>query len=163
MSFARRSRMATSIAVDQTKLRRMVQSILAGHRLNQHEATTVLRIAQLAAGSDHVEEPAEHSVLQAIAQQVYSLVGVEPDEVSAIPPLDDHDARISWFRAVASQLDCRAARELAFAMAFLVSVSDLKLEPAEHESLEELQLVLGVDDRRATDLVVHLTAILANR
>ena len=155
--------MATSIAVDQTRLRRMVQTILAGHRLNRNEATTVLQIAQLAAGADHTERPAEHSVLQAIAQHVNSLVGGEAEELSAIPPLDDRDARISWFRAVAAQLPCRAARELAFAMAFLVSVSDLELESTEHESLEELQHVLGVDDRRATDLVVHLTAILANR
>jgi hypothetical protein len=121
----------------------------------------VLQIAQLAAGSDDVEQPAEHAVLQAIAQRVYALVGLKPSEVCAIPRIPDRDARLSWFRALAAELHTRAARELAFAMAFLVSISDLELHAIEHASLEEMQEAIGVDDRRAMDLVIQLAETIA--
>lgn len=151
-----------SIAVDQTRLRRIVETILAGESLNRAEASTVLQIAQLAAGADDTEKPAEHAALQAVAQHIYSLVGLKLPEVSAIPPLPDHDARVSWFRALSAELKTRPARELAFAMAFLVSIADLDLRRDEHESLEELQLALGVDHRRATDIVVQLSETVAS-
>jgi tellurite resistance protein len=151
-----------AIAVDQSKLRIIVQSILAGERLSRSEAEMILEIAQLAAGADDAEQPMEHAVLQSIAQHVSSLVGLRSDEISAIPPLSSYEARMSWFRALSSQLTTRAAHELAFAMAFLVSVADLELQDSERERLEELQHALGVDDRRATDIVVRLTETVAS-
>jgi hypothetical protein len=150
-----------SIAVDQTKLRRIVDSIVDGEELDRNEAAMVLQIAQLAAGSDDVELAAEHSLLQAIAQRVYALVGLEATEVSAIQRIDDPVARLAWFRAIAAELHSRAARELAFAMAFLVSISDLELVAMEHTNLEELQQVIGIDDRRAMDLVIQLAETIA--
>src|SRR5688572_14425150 len=107
-----------AIAIDQSKLRSIVESILAGERLSRSEAEMILEIAQLAAGADGAEQPAEHAVLQSIAQHVSSLVGLRSEEISAIPPLGGYEARMSWFRALSSQLSTRAARELAFAMAF---------------------------------------------
>lgn len=139
-----------------------METILVGENLQRNEALTVLQVAQLAAGADGTEQPAEHAILQAIAQRIYSHVGLKPGEVSAIGKLHDYDARMSWLRALAAGLESRSARELAFAMAFLVAVSDLELRYAEHESLEELQLVLGVDHRRATDIVVQLTETIAS-
>jgi hypothetical protein len=153
--------LSMSIAVDQTKLRRIIDSIVANEDLNRNEVTMVLQIAQLAAGSDDVERPIEHSLLQAIAQRVGALVGIKPDELSDIPRIDDDDARLSRLRALAAELHTRAARELAFAMAFLVSISDLDLAAVERTDLEELQHAIGVDDRRAMDLVVQLTETIA--
>ncbi len=150
-----------SIAVDQTKLRRIVDTILDSEELNRNEAAIVLQIAQLAAGSDDVERPDEHTMLQAIAQRVSNLVGIEPEEISAIPPIADDDARLAWFESLAAELHTRAARELAFALAFLVTIADLEMVAAEHANLEELQHAIGVDDRRATDLVVQLTETIA--
>jgi hypothetical protein len=103
----------------------------------------------------------EHALLQAIAQRVCSLVGLELDELSAIPRLDDQEARLSWLGALASELQTRAARELAFTMAFLVSISDLDLVAAEQSYLEELQRAMGVEDRRATELVIQLTEMIS--
>jgi hypothetical protein len=151
-----------SIAVDQTKLRRIIDTILAGEELDRNEAAMVLQIAQLAAGSDDVERPAEHALLQAIAQRVYGLVGIQTGELCAIPRIDDRGARLAWFRAIAAELHTRAARELAFAMAFLVSISDLELVAIEHTNLDDLQEAIGVDDRRAMDLVIQLAETIAS-
>ena len=46
-------------------------------------------------------------------------------------------------------------------MAFLVSISDLELAAKEHANLEEMQEAIGVDDRRAMDLVIQLAETIA--
>jgi hypothetical protein len=47
-------------------------------------------------------------------------------------------------------------------MAFLIFLSDLELSEIEHESLEDLQRALGVDDRRASEIVIQLADSLAS-
>lgn len=150
-----------AIAIDQAKLRRIADEILQGEQLDRGEVSQVLTIAQLAAGADHDEQPAEHALLQAIAQHILSRIGLKLGELYAIPPLETPEARIEWFRALSAGLKSRAARELAFAMAFLVSIADLELVGSEHECLETLQQALEVDHRRATDLIVMLTEMIA--
>ena len=149
-----------SIAVDQSRLRRVVDAVLPERALDITQATMILQIAQLAAGVDLHEDPAEQATLQAIAQHVFSIVGVRADDVQPIPPVPDEDARSVWLGAIAAQLESRGARELAYALAFLVSVSDLELTPVETAALEEFQHALGLDHRRATDLIILLSDIV---
>jgi tellurite resistance protein len=149
-----------SIAVDQTRLRRIVETLRAGEALDRAGAMTILEIAQLAAGVGPEDDPVEHATLQAVAQHVGSIAGMKPGELLAIPPLPDEEARAGHLALLASQLPTRAARELAYAVAFLVSVADLELTPAERTALEEFQHALGLDYRRATDLVVLVSEIV---
>ena len=151
-----------TIAIDQTKLRRIVQSILVGEELDRAEASMILQMAQLAAGADHEEPSEEHAVLQALAQHIYKLVGLKLGEVSGIEPVPDPIARASSLRALAAELRTRAARELSFAVAVLVAISDLDLAAEEHGWLEDLQLALGISDQRATDIVVLLSEVIAS-
>ncbi len=150
-----------TIAIDQTKLRRIIETVLAGESLNRDQGTALLQIAQLAAGADETEQRVERALLQALAQRISSLTGVQFAELIAIPPIEGFRARMSRFRALAAVLQTRAARELGFALAFLIAISDLELQRAEHDTLEELQQALGVDHVRATDLVVKLTDVIA--
>ena len=151
-----------SIAIDQSKLRTIAQEILGADELDRTEATTIVSIAQLAACADDLEHPDEHALLQALAQYVLSGVGLRPGEIRGIPQLPDYDARLAWFCALSADLHSQAAKELAFAFAFLVSIADLELARDEHHCLEELQHALGVEDRRATDIVVLLTETVAS-
>jgi hypothetical protein len=150
-----------SIAVDQSRLHRISRDILHGIELERREALAILEIVQLAAGVDDDEQLGEHTTLQAIAQHVGSMVGWKPGELCAIPR---GSAAIGddWVALLASQLGSRAARELAYAYAFLVAVGNLELTAAERAELERFQRVLGLDDRRATDLVVRLTEVVAS-
>ena len=151
-----------TIAIDQSKLRRIMDTILAGETLSRDEGTTLLQIAQLAAGADDTEQPVERALLQGLAQRISSLNGVQPAELIAIPPIQGFRARMARFRTLAATLQTRTARELGFAVAFLVAISDLELQSSERETLDELQHALGVDHRRATDIVVQLTEIIAS-
>lgn len=150
-----------SIAVDQPRLRRIIEILFPTRNLDRSEAITILQFVQLAAGVDLVTDPIEHSIMQSIAQAVTELAGVRVGDIQAIPPVDDERARRSWLQRLAQQLPLRAARELTYALVFLTSVADLQLTPAEREALEEFQHALEIEHRRATDLVVLLTEIIA--
>lgn len=99
-------------------------------------------------------------MLQAIAQQIGGTVGIEPGELHLIPKVPDEEARAARLRRLASQLGARSTRELAYTLAFLVSIADLELVPAETTALEEFQFALGLSHRRAMDLVVTLSEII---
>lgn len=150
-----------SIAVDQTRLRKIVTTLLGCSTLTRNDGETILEIAQLAAGIEPEEDPAEHATLQAIAQQVGALVGFKPGELQPIPEIPDEDARRAYLRALARQLSTQTTRELAYTLAFLVSVADLRLTPEEHTNLELFQHALGVDYSRATDLAIFASEIVA--
>ncbi len=152
---------AMSIAVDQTRLRRIVETILGGKALDRGEVLTVLEIAQLAAGVGPEDDPEEHAALQALAQQISAIAGLRTGELFAIPQIAEEAPRTEHLRLLAAQLASRAARELAYASAFLVSVADLQLTALEKTALDGFQRALGLDDRRATDLVVFVSEVVA--
>jgi hypothetical protein len=150
-----------SIAIDQTRLRHIVHTILGAGSLTRDEATTILQMTQIAAGVELESDYAQRAVLQAIAQQVCSYAGGKSDELLPIQTAPEHGARTSWLHSLAAHLHSCGARELAYALVFLVSVGDLELTRAERAALEEFQHALGLDHRRATDLVVFLTETVA--
>lgn len=150
-----------SIAVDQTRLRRIVETVLAGTTLDRTQVMTILEIGQLAAGVTP-NDAAEHAALQAIAQQVGAIAGIEPGELHPIAPLPDEEARAGWLTALAQQLTSTGARELAFVVAFLVSVANLELSKPEVTALDEFQRALGLDERRATDLIIFASESVAS-
>ncbi|MDX2088783.1 MAG: hypothetical protein SFX73_13080 [Kofleriaceae bacterium] len=149
-----------SIAVDQTRLRRIVERVAPGVSLSRVEGETILQIAQLAAGADNESQPQEHMMLQAIAQQVGATAGLELGELFLIPKVPDEGARAARLQRLANQLGTKGTRELAYTFAFLVSIADLELVPSETKALEEFQFALGVTHRRAMDLVVMLSEII---
>jgi hypothetical protein len=151
-----------SIAVDQQRLRRIVETLLPSRTLGPVEANTMLQFVQLAAGADHHDDPIEHSIMQSIAQTVSALAGLRVGEMQSIPPLEDEDARRQWLHTLGAQLASRAARELTYALVFLTSVADLQLTSTELEALEEFQQALGLDHQRVADLVIFLTNIVAS-
>lgn len=150
-----------SIAVDQQRLRRIVETLLPSGRLGRSEAITILEFVQLAAGVDHEDDPIKHSIVQSIAQMVSSLAGVRTGEVASIRPIEDEDMREQWLQRLGAQLSSRAERELTYALVFLTSVADLQLTPTEQVALEQFQRALGLAHERVTDLVVFLTDVVA--
>jgi hypothetical protein len=150
-----------SIAVDQQRLRTIVDQLLPSRTLERSEATTMLQFVQLAAGVDRIDDPIEHSILQSVAQTVCGLAGARTGDLMPIPPLTDDLARMSWLRRLGQQLSSRGARELTYALVFLISVADLVLTSEEREALEEFQYALGIDHERATALIVLLTETVA--
>jgi hypothetical protein len=148
-----------SIAIDQSRLRQISDSILGRSKLDRDEVDAIMELAQLAATVDDDESFAEHETLQAIAQHVGAMAGWEPGEMRAV-----HGSAMigeKYVESLSRRLSTQASRELAYAYAFLVSVSNLELTARERAELERFQRALGVSDRRATDLVVRITEVVA--
>ena len=145
------------IAIDQTRLRRITSTLLADETLDRSEAVVVLEIVRMAAGVDG-EHPQEHATLQAVSQRLSSLAGLELDEASELPRTSGGQLHLDL---LARALPTTGARELAYALALIVSVADLELVASERSNLQELQRALGVDDRRATDLTVFVVDVVA--
>jgi hypothetical protein len=78
-----------SIAVDQVRIRKIVETLLPGQSLERLEATTMMQFVQLAAGVDDVDIPATHSVMQSIAQRISALAGLRIGDVTPSTPIDD--------------------------------------------------------------------------
>jgi hypothetical protein len=150
-----------AIAVDQSRLRRIVQALLPDASLRRGEAMTILQFVRLAAGIDDDDNPDEHAIMQVIAQQVGCLSGLAAGDLLPSAPMDDEHTRAHWLSALAVHLPRPGVRDFTYALVFLVSVADLQLTVSERDSLEEFQYALGLDDRRATDIVVLLTEIVA--
>jgi hypothetical protein len=150
-----------SIAVDQRRLRTIVDTLLPSGTLERPEADAMLQFVQLAAGVDHSDDPIEHGIVESIAQTVSGLAGLRVGEMQPIAPVPDDRARVRWLHRLAEQLTSRPARELAYALVFLTSVADLRLTSMEREALEEFQQALGLEHERVTDLLVFLTTVVA--
>jgi succinate dehydrogenase flavin-adding protein (antitoxin of CptAB toxin-antitoxin module) len=150
-----------SIAVDQQRLRRIVETLLPSGKLGRAEATTMLQFVQLAAGVDDVDDPIEHSIVQSIAQTVSSLAGLRMGEMHSIPPIPDKPARLQWLHSLGAQLTSRGVRELTYALTFLTTVADLQLTSMERDALDEFQHALELEDPRVTDLIVFVTSVVA--
>lgn len=151
-----------AIAIDQIRLRTIVQKLLPSATLERAEAMLMLEFIQLAAGADPTHDLAEHSVMQCIAQKVSALAGLRTGELLPIAPIDDPAARTHWLHSLGAQLRTRQLRELTYAFVFLIELADSTLTSRERDALDEFQEALEIDDDRATDLVVYLTDLVAD-
>lgn len=153
--------------VDSTRLRIVVRAVLGADRiapfLTVDEARVIVAIGYLALEADLDEDSDELATLDAITQQVCELAGIPP---SALPPLPvtpvplDHEERRSRIRQLASRLTRRHTRELAYAIAYIVVISDLQLSPSESDLLDDVQRTLELDDRRAGELATTVAELL---
>lgn len=154
-----------SIAIDHQRLSQIVDEVLRQRVVDDGEAYAMVEFVRLAGGSDHDCAPKTRAIMETIVREIRSLSDLDPEttpmKVTPSELAPDRETRIRWLAALASQLRSHAARELTYVFAFLVSVADLELSLAERVTLEELQQVLGVDHRRATELTICVTDIVA--
>jgi len=119
-------------------------------RLGQQDALAILAMAQLVAGADDRSDPEEATVLDELTAQITALTG-GPLDVPRAYANDDYE-RLEKIREVGAQLTTPQTRELAYAIAYAVTISDLELAPAETEFLADLAVALGISDSRSDEL-----------
>jgi len=130
--------------------RTIVKHTLGIERLATEDAAALVGIAYLALDADDREDPDEIAVVDEIAQQLCALANVEV-AAPGVRATDDYE-RLEQIRKLGAQLSGTPARELAYALAYAVSISDLDLAPAETELLADLAVALGIPDDRAAEL-----------
>lgn len=145
--------------IDSETIRSLAQrAVSAGEPISPREAKAIARLAYLVLGADLDEDPDEVSMTVQIGRQVCALAGVPFEEVlrpSPLPLPRDAEARHAWVERIGSDLHGTRAKELAYMVAYLVTVADLEVAPAESRLLRDLQAVLQLSDDRAGDLAAY--------
>lgn len=131
----------------------LITSIASPRDLTAEQVVAILRIAYLAADIDLYEDPAERAALDELAAVLWRVAGIPPRPVPPVSPLPiDDEERRARIAELVRDLSTPGARELAYALAYVLAVSDLALDRPEPSFLEALQLALDLDDLRASEL-----------
>lgn len=135
--------------------RTIVKRTLGTARLGAEEATALVGIAYLALDTDGREDSEELAVVDELAQQVCALAG------TAVPApgvrATDAYERVDAIRQLGGKLSTAGSRELAYAIAYAVTISDMDLAPEEIRLLSNIALSLQIADQRAAE-IAELTA-----
>jgi hypothetical protein len=143
-----------SIALDALTFARLLDLVMPGTRPSPSEARTVLQIAQLAAGIDLDDDASERGLLNTLTRHLCAVAEIPISTVPVLSPLPgDDEERSARLASLAHRLATTRARELAYVLAYLLIVVDLELAPVETELLDGLRRTLGIEDRRAAELL----------
>ena len=123
------------------------------------EAELVVSLCQLAVQADEVEDADEAALFEDIARSVYGHANIDttPPEFH---PLADRDQRLDLIKSTAAQLAGKPSAGLAYALAYILAVSDFDLAPEEGELLEDLADALAIDPDRADELIATATEVI---
>lgn len=134
---------------------RLITTILGRDALTAAQVHSIARIAYLAVGIDLEENAEEQAVLDDLQARLWRVAGLPPERVAPVSPLPlprDHEERHARIRELTAPLTTRGARELAYALAYVLVTADIELDRIEARLLDELQQALAIDDVRAADL-----------
>ena len=131
-----------------------LRTILGRERLSPPEIGAITQLAFLAAEIDFDEDIDERDALDELTTELYSMSELPVASGGVVSPLPiDDEERSAVIHELAPLLESRGARELAYVIAYLVSVADLELAPIESRFIDDLQRALEISDERAADLV----------
>jgi tellurite resistance protein len=154
-------RIAAMHALDDTTADRLLQTFVPpGTALAAGEVSSVLQLGWLVAEIDLQEDRDELGVWRSLAQRLGATTS-SPAWVAPVSPLPlDDEERTARINELTAQLASRSARELAYALAYLVAVADVELGPIEQAFLDQLRRALAIDEDRAAYLVATAARIV---
>ncbi|MDQ3368158.1 MAG: hypothetical protein M3680_22265 [Myxococcota bacterium] len=123
--------------------------------LSAVDAEVIVALAQLAVDADGREDSEEIQQFFAIGKAVFSLAGMSEASTPTFAVDEDDAQRIT---TLAEQLDGTASRELAYSVAFLLTVADMASAPEEDVFIESLRTALRISEDRALDLASTISA-----
>jgi hypothetical protein len=134
------------------QLRSTLQSIHA--KPTAGEARAIIDVARLAAAADNKTDHGETVMLLGLSKIVCEMAGVTeiPDPAAKIDP--------QRLAEIGEQLVPNGARELAYASAFLIMISDLELTKEESQLANGLADALVIDGQRAKQLASQMETLV---
>ena len=141
---------------DDSRYRAAIKLIHPG-ALSEADADAVIAIAQLTVDADGREDAEEIKKYFAIGKAIYSHAGLES---SPTPTFADHEEDDDRLRTLAGLLSTPAAKELAYAVAFMMAVADTDLAPEEGALVEALRDALGLTEDRANEIAATASAAI---
>jgi len=123
--------------------------------LTVEQATAIVGLGRLAVDADRTVDGDELDLYDDIADLVCEMApGADPDEIVEAEDRkprgdDDRKARLA---SGAAQLGSSQVKELAYAVAYLITIADLAIQPDEDAYLSALQDALGISDDRQSEI-----------
>jgi hypothetical protein len=143
-----------TLAIDDAKFQQILDVTLGAQPISPPELRTLLQVVQLAAEIDLDEDPAELTLLRSLTDRLCTATGIALDRFPLLSPIPtDDEERAAQLAALVQQLPTTGTRDLAFALAYLMIVSDLELAPIEDALLHPLQRALTIPPVRASRLL----------
>ncbi len=128
-------------------------------KLTAPEAELVVAIAQLAVAADRVEDADERALFEQLAAHIYVHANVATTPPT-LGPVEDGERRIDHLKSHAMQLQGKPSAALAYAVAYILAISDMDLDPDEGLMLEILREALGLDEEKADDLLPIVSELI---
>jgi hypothetical protein len=143
-----------TLAIDDAKFQQILDVTLGGQPITPPELCTLLQVIQLAAEVDLDEDPAELTLLRSLTERLCTATGIALDRFPLLSPIPtDDEERAAQLAALVQRLPTTGTRDLAFALAYLMIVSDLELAPVEDALLDQLRRALTIPPERASRLL----------
>ena len=123
--------------------------------LSKGDAEAIVGIARLAVDADKKEDDDELSLYDVLATEVCKLAGADAaalqnNEARQPRGADDKEARML---ENADRLKAKPQRELAYAVAYMLTIADLDVGRSEDKFLDALFEALGIEDAREEPIV----------
>src|SRR5258706_6005312 len=135
--------------IDPARFEALATALGAG-TLSPADATAIVGVARLAVDADRSEDSDELDLYDLLAERVCKLAGIAADAVQDAEdkqPRGDDD-REQRLLARADQMKTAPVRELGYAVAYVLTIADLDIAPAEDKFLAKLQEALAISDER---------------
>lgn len=144
------------MTIDAALLDKALRTIHPG-ALSPADAETVVALAQMSVDADGAEDADEIKLFFTVGKAVYALAGLKDSPTPTFAADEDDAERVV---SLAAQLSSPQARELAYAVAHLLSIVDVQIQPEEDDFLTGLATALQIDEERAEELASQLGAAI---
>jgi hypothetical protein len=140
---------------DPAQLRAALRIVHPG-TLSSTDAETIVALGQMSVDADGQEDADEIKMFFALGKAVFELAGLADTPTPTFADDDDEDR----IQTLAKSLQSPESRDLAYAVAHLLSVVDVQIAPEEDHFLESLRAALGIEPGRAEELAATLGAAI---
>jgi tellurite resistance protein len=141
------------VKLDDNKLREALQTI-APSALSTGETAAIIDVARFAASVDGRMDMSEMATVARVSKIIHALSG-EPDT-----PVPSTKMAPGWLSEISNRLPGQSARELAYAVAHLIVITDGKVTNEESELRTKLAEALRIAADRARSLEAAIDAIV---
>jgi hypothetical protein len=126
--------------------------------LSAEQGRALVELARVAADADDRDDPDEAVAVDAIVHELCALARIDEPALSALPR--DAIERAKRVDSIAVPLRGAPAAKLAYAIAFLVTVADFAIAPAEESFVEMVRDAAGLDEDGAKTVAAEVTELV---
>jgi hypothetical protein len=132
-------------------------------KLTPPEAQAIVGLSRLAIDADRSVDGDELDLYDDLADLICELAGADSDEIVEAEdrkPRGDDD-RVARIADGAGKLATTSVRELGYAVAFMLTIADLAIQPDEDAYLSQLQDTFKISDDRQGEIAAIVSDAIA--